>query len=142
MKSAAFVSCFALALLLVAPCLGARPDAQETPKIGVNVPFDFMVGQVMFPAGSYTIKSLQSRIVYLHASHGRESVGIAMKPIRTALHPSAPRLIFAEENGHYHLRELWVNSAMGIEVPAPRVAQLTTARRSSVEVPATCITCP
>jgi hypothetical protein len=142
MKSAAFVSCLALALLLVAPCLGAQPDAQESPKIGVDVPFDFMVGQVMFPAGSYTIKSLQSRIVYLHASRGRESVSIAMKPLHTALHPNTPRLIFAEENGHYHLRELWMNSAIGIEVPAPRVAQLTAARRASVEVPATCITCP
>lgn len=142
MKSAAFVSCLALALLLTAPHLGAQPEAQKPPEIGVDVPFDFMVEQVMFPAGSYTIKSLQGRIAYMHAIHGRESVNIAMKPIRTMLHPGAPLLIFAEENGHYHLRELWMNSATGIEVAAPRVAQLTTARRANVEVPATCITCP
>jgi len=141
MKSATFASWVALALLMVAPCLGAQPDAQEPPKISVDVPFDFMVGQVMFPAGTYTVKPLQSRIVSLHASHGRESVSIEMKLVGTALHPSTPRLIFAEENGHYHLRELWMNSAIGIEVPAPRVAQLTTARRSRVEVPATCIPC-
>ena len=56
MKSATFVSGVALALLLVAPSLGAQPHGQGLPKITVDVPFDFMVGQVMFPAGNYVVK--------------------------------------------------------------------------------------
>jgi len=141
MKSATFVSCVALALLLVAPWLGAQTKAQGSPKIRVEVPFDFMVGQVMFPAGNYAVKRLQNRTFFLQATHGRESVSIAPKPIRTALRPRTARLIFDQENGHYHLRELWMNSAIGIEVPEPRLAELSTVRRSGVEVLATCTSC-
>jgi hypothetical protein len=149
MKSATFVSRGALALLLVAPWLGAQTNAQgspqtnaqSSPKIRADVPFDFMVGQVMFPAGNYAVKRLQNRSFFMQATHGRESVSIATKPIRTALHPRTARLIFFQENGHYHLRELWMNSAIGIEVPEPRLAQLSTIRGSRVEIPATCTTC-
>ena len=141
MKSATFASCVALALLLVAPLLGAQPNGQGPPKIRVDVPFDFMVGQVMFPAGNYTLRPLQNRIFYLQASHGRESLSIATRPIRTALHPRTASLIFAEENGHYHLRELWMNSVIGVEVPGPRAEQPRTVRESRVEVPASCTTC-
>jgi len=140
-KSASYTSCVALALLLVAPLLGAQPNGQGSPKIKVAVPFDFMVGRVMFPAGNYTVKPLQDQTFYLQASHGLASVSIATKPIRTAMHPRTARLIFAEENGHYQLRELWMNSAIGVKVPGPAVEQLGTDRESRLEVPASCMTC-
>jgi hypothetical protein len=141
MKLATFVSCVALDLLLVAPSLGAQPHGQGLPKITVDVPFDFMVGHVMFPAGNYTVKPLQNRTFYLQASHGLAAVRIATKPIRAALYPRPARLMFAEENGHYHLRELWMNSAIGVEVPGPGVEQVRAVRESRVEVPASCTTC-
>jgi hypothetical protein len=141
LKPATFVSCVALALLLVSPWAGAQTNAQGFPKIRVEVPFDFMVEQVMFPAGNYAVKRLQNRTFSLQATHGRESVSIATKPIRTELPPRTARLIFAQDNGHYHLRELWMNSAIGIEVSEPRLAQLSTVRGSRVEVLATCTNC-
>jgi hypothetical protein len=52
------------------------------------------------------------------------------------MHPRTARLIFAEENGHYQLRELWMNSANGVKVPGPAVEQLGTDRESRLEVPA------
>ena len=141
MKSATFVSCVALALLLMVTSLGAQPHGQGPPKITVEVPFDFMVGHIMFPAGNYTVKPLQNRTFYMRASHGLESVRIETKPIRTALYARPARLTFAEENGHYNLRELWMSSAIGVEVPGPGVEQLRTIRESRVEVPASCIAC-
>jgi hypothetical protein len=143
MKSATFVSCVALALQLVAPWLGAqtKPQGSPNPKIRADVPFDFMVGQVMFPAGNYAVKRLQNRTFFLEATHGRESVSLAAKAIRTALGPRTARLIFFQENGHYHLHELWMNRAIGTEVPEPRLAQLSTVGRSRVEILATCTTC-
>ena len=141
MKSATFVSCVTLALLLVAPWLDAQTRGQAPAKITVDVRFDFMVEQVMFPAGNYTVRPLQDRTFYLQAGHGRASVSVAMQPIHTASGNRAARLIFAEENGHYHLRELWMNSAIGAEIPAPRVEQLRKVRGSRVEVPARCTTC-
>ncbi len=141
MKSATFLSCVTLALLLGAPWLGAQTRGPVPPKITVDVPFDFMVEQVMFPAGNYTVRPLQDRTFYLQAGHGRASASIATEPIRTASHPRTARLIFAKENGHFHLRELWMNSAIGAEIPGPRVEQLRAVRESRVEVRASCTNC-
>jgi hypothetical protein len=136
-KSATFVSWVTLAMLLVAPGLGA----QGSQEITVDVPFDFMVEQVMFIAGTYTVRPVGNQTFNLQAGRGRESVKFATEPIRMALHPSTGRLIFAEENGHYHLRELWMSSAIGVKIPGPQVKQLRTVARSRVEVPASCTTC-
>jgi len=141
MKSATFVSCVTLAMLLVAPGLGAQTRGQGSQKITVDVPFDFMVDQIMFIAGTYTVRPLGNRSFHLQASLGQESVQFAAEPIRTTSHPSTARLIFAEENGHYHLRELWMDSAIGVRIPGPRVEQLRTVSKSRVEVPASCTAC-
>ena len=142
MKSAPFVSCVALAMLLAAGQLGAQSRGQFLPKMRVDVPFDFMVGNVMFPAGNYTVRPLKNRTFRLRAIHGRESVSIAMKPIRPGSHPRSPSLIFAKEDRHYQLRELWMNPAIGVEVPGPGADQLHTVRESGeVEVPASCTSC-
>jgi hypothetical protein len=132
-------SCVALALLLIAPQVGAQTNAQAPAKVIVDVPFDFMIGRVMFPAGRYTIKRLTNRNVYLQASRGRASVRIATTPIHTSSPAGTTRLIFHKENRHYQLRELWMNSAIGAMIPEPQVEQLRTIRESRVEVPAICI---
>jgi hypothetical protein len=141
MKTATLVSCLVLALLLALPQLGAQTRVQSPPRITVDVPFDFMVKQVMFPAGNYSVGLLGTRTFRLQASHGLESVKFATEPIDTVLHAGTARLIFAQENGHYCLRELWMNSELGANLPGPRVEQLRTVGRSRVAVPAICATC-
>jgi hypothetical protein len=140
MRSAVFVSCVALALLVVTPQPCAQTRVQVAERITVDVPFDFMVRQVMFPAGSYTVRPLRNGTFKLRAGHGQESTNITTEPIRTTWRPATARLIFAEESGHYQLRELWMNSAMGVKVLEWR-AELRTVQGSRVEVQARCPTC-
>ena len=140
MKSAAFASCVALALFLTPPWLSAQPNGQAPPKITVDVPFDFMVGQVMFPAGHYLVTPTGKRTFYLRAGRGRESVKFHTVPVNTPSHPGA-RLIFLQENRHYQLRELWMNSAIGAKIPGPQAEELRSVHGSRVEVPASCIAC-
>ncbi|HXW89105.1 MAG TPA: hypothetical protein VEK33_01025 [Terriglobales bacterium] len=139
MKSVGSVSCAILALLLMAPLGAEAGPALE--RLTAEVPFDFMVKQVMFPSGKYLITLGQDRNIYLRARNGRESVSITAEPIRAASHSRSARLVFAEENGHYHLRELWMNSTTGREVPGPPMVQVRTIRAARVEVPASCTTC-
>jgi hypothetical protein len=141
MKSATFVSFVALALLLGAPWLCAQPNGQGPQKITVDVPIDFMVGQLMFPAGNYTVKPLGNRTFRLQADRGRESVKFATEPISTPWHPGPARLIFSKENAHYQLRELWMNSTIGARILGPQVKQVRPVRESRVEVPASCTAC-
>ena len=142
MKSARFVSCAVLALFLIAP-FGAQARGQAGQRITAEVPFDFMVKQVMFPAGTYVVTLAgDDRTVYLRASHGRESMSVAAEPIRTESRPRTARLIFAEENGHYHLRQLWMSSAIGREVPGPPMVARRTVHASRLEVrAASCTGC-
>lgn len=144
MKSAALVSCLALAMLLGASSLGAQTGEKAARVVAVNVPFDFMVEQVMFPAGSYTVKPLENRTFYLQAANGREAVRIATEPIPAASDPHTLGLIFDQQDGHHHLRELWMNSVIGVAVPGPRGEQLQAVRFSGPRVeilPVTCTIC-
>jgi hypothetical protein len=77
----------------------------------------------------------------LQATHGRASVKFATGPISAPSPAGATRLIFLQENRHYQLRELWMNSAIGTMIPGPQVEQLRTVGESRVEVPATCTGC-
>jgi hypothetical protein len=139
-KSATFASCVALALILTAPWLSAQPNEKAPPEIMVDVPFDFMVGQVMFPAGHYLVTPTGKRTFYLRAGRGRESVKFHTVPVNTPSYPGA-RLIFLQENRHYQLRELWMNSAIGAKIPGPQAEELRSVHGSRVEVPASCTAC-
>jgi hypothetical protein len=139
-KSATFASCVALALFLFPPWLGAQPNGQAPPKITVDVAFDFMVGQVMFPAGHYIVTPTGDRTFYLRAGRGRESIKFHTVPVRMPSQPGA-RLIFLQENRHYQLREVWMNSEIGAKIPGPQAEELQSVHGSRVEVPASCIAC-
>jgi hypothetical protein len=140
MKSASFISCAVLVLLLVG-LVGAQTRGSAPQKLTADVPFDFMVRQVMFPAGNYVVSVEGDQTFHLRARRGRDSSSITAEPIRTVSHPGGACLIFAEENGHLQLRELWVNATTGREIPAPPMELLRTVRASRVEVPASCTTC-
>jgi len=140
MKTARLVACAVLVLVLLAP-LGAQTHGQAAPRLTAEVPFDFMVQRVMFPAGDYVVTLAGDRTVHLRASHGRESVSVAAAPIRTESHSRTARLIFAEENGHYQLRELWLNSTTGRSVSGPPTVELHNVHATRLEVRASCTTC-
>ncbi len=137
MKSVSSVSCAILVLVLMAP-LRAENGLQ---RLSVEVPFDFMVKQVMFPSGKYLITFGDGQTIYLRARHGRESISISAERILTESHSRSAHLVFAEQNGHFHLRELWMNSTMGREVAGPPLVAVRTIRAARVEVPANCTTC-
>jgi hypothetical protein len=140
MKLASSIPSVILGLILVAQ-IGAQSRRQAPGKLTADIPFDFMVRQVMFPAGDYVVTPTGVRTFYLHGDHGRESASISVKPMQTASHPHTASLIFTKENEHFHLRELWMNSSTGGEVPEPPTEQLRNAFVSRVEVSASCENC-
>jgi hypothetical protein len=138
MKSALFHSCALLTLLVAS--LGAQTARHDTREMTVAVPFDFMIEQTMFPAGKYTVTVSGDHTFYFRANQGLESLGFATQTGST-VHPHSPSLIFAEDKGHYHLHELWMNSSIGGEVSVPEMEQLSSVHTSRVEVPAHCANC-
>ena len=134
MKPPTFVS-RALLVLCLATLGMAQTYKQAPQRLIADVPFDFMIGQVMFPAGSYEVSSDAGHTLQLRAQHGRESIKIEAQPIRTSSHPEGAALVFANENGHLRLRELWISATTGRELPTSE--QLYSVGASHVEIPLT-----
>lgn len=134
MKPLTFVSRTLLVLCLATLAL-AQTHGQAHQRLIADVPFDFMIEQVMFPAGGYEVSLDAGHTFQLQAQHGRESVKIEVQPIRTASHPDGAALIFANDNGHLRLRELWINATTGSELPTSE--QVYTVGASHVEIPLT-----
>lgn len=138
MKSAMFVSCALLGFLVSSlAAQTSRPDARQ---MTVDVPFDFMIEQTMFPAGRYTLAATGDHSFYLRANQGLESLAFATQSF-SALHAHPATLVFTEDKGHYHLHELWMNSSVGGEVSIPETEELTNVTAARVEIPANCAHC-
>ncbi len=134
MKSPTFVSRTLLVLCLAT--LGMAQTHKQAPQgLIADVPFDFMIEQVMFPAGSYEVALEAGQTFRLQAQHGRESIRVEAQPIRTSSHPDGAALIFTNENGHLRLRELWTNATTGRELPTSE--KLYSVGASHVEIPLT-----
>ena len=80
--------------------LGAGRPAAE---VGVHVPFDFMVGQHMFPAGYYRVRPAGAKAVRIESARGinavmmatDETVHISRRPLRLLFDKSSrpPQLV-------------------------------------------------
>src|SRR5690348_8736321 len=94
-------------LLLVAACANA-----QSVNVRANVPFDFVVGNATFPAGTYSIQSINegigsptllirgtdSKVMSLVGSNAAENLQAAEKS----------HLLFHRYGGTYFLAQIWM----------------------------------
>lgn len=121
--------------------VGAQTPQRNSRKITVAVPFDFMVGHTMFPAGNYMITQIGDQSFSVRARHGIESANFSGLFISTPSAAHTPSLNFEKANGHLQLRQLWVNSSLGVELPGNPLGQVFALNASHVRVPADCMNC-
>jgi hypothetical protein len=99
-----------LAVLLMA----TSANAQQT-KVTATVPFNFIAGDRVYPAGDYSISSNGSLLKItndetseLMLSHACESLSV----------PADTKLVFDSMGGNYFLRRIWVaGNSFGRELP-------------------------
>jgi hypothetical protein len=140
MRYTRFVSSVLLSVLLVTLAVG-QTSRKASRKITADIPFDFMVDQSMFPAGQYVITQAGDRTFHLQAKRGLESATFTIHPTAALSYGHTSRVAFAEHNGHFQLRELWINSQIGGELSGRSTLQLRTVRVSRIEVEADCTSC-
>ena len=100
----------ALAVLLMA----TAANAQQT-KVTATVPFNFIAGDRVYPAGDYSISSngfllkiTNDEKSELMLSHACESLSV----------PADTKLVFDSIGGNYFLRRIWVaGNSFGRELP-------------------------
>lgn len=106
-----------ISFLAVALIMGTLVGHAQVPaKLNLNIPFDFIVGRVMFPAGLYRVQSVGQHRILLSAAHGRESLIIVTRRIDSDSNPSRTGVVFTEANHHCHLLQLWLDPNHGEQV--------------------------
>jgi len=95
----------ALAILLLA----STASAQQT-NMKVNVPFDFFVGEQVYPAGEYTLRSMAGNDAMIRID-GRSEVRSAMlpsNPCAVRQRSEQTKLVFHRFGDSYFLYQAWI----------------------------------
>jgi hypothetical protein len=109
---------FALTVLLMA----TAAQAQET-KIRASVPFDFVVGDRVYLAGEYSLKSMAVNHAVLWIDNTQEpAASLVPSNACTGVTPSAKtKLVFRRMDENYFLYQVWVEGQLsGREFPISR----------------------
>jgi hypothetical protein len=82
--------------------------AQDSPRVNVTIPFDFVVGGKQLKAGEYVIESLlDRRAVLFRSKDGNVQQTVFTVPIETTKIGNHERLIFHRDTGNYFLSQVW-----------------------------------
>ena len=92
-------------LLAVAPAFG---QSRSSHKIQADIPFDFMVSDTTFPAGTYTLSTLMPDVLLIRSLDGHESVVVFTRDVQESLTaPDETKLVFNRFGGQYFLAQVW-----------------------------------
>lgn len=102
----------AFPLLLLAALAAPSPArAQLLGTLEVDVPFDFVVADTTFPAGSYLIdpaSSEEAATLRLSSADGRHETLFQTEDVAAVDAPADTHLVFDEVGGKHFLSQVWV----------------------------------
>jgi hypothetical protein len=119
-------------LLLGVLTLGSAAQAQSTPRvIKANIPFEFGVGNQVFPAGSYSLVSTAPALLELRDAEGHILAKVLTNSVEASKTTVTPTLQFNTEGGRYSLAQVWQeNYSIGQQLQ-PLKSRVKTAKRNS-----------
>jgi len=110
---------FSLFVLLASASAFAQGDGVEA-----KIPFDFIAGKKLLPAGDYTIKrgiEDQRDLLLIRGVDNPQAVFIFAEDTRADETPNATDLVFNKVGDEYFLSQVWVaGQDIGREIPKPR----------------------
>ena len=119
-------------LLLGVLMLGSTVHAQRTERIiKANIPFDFVVGNEIFPAGHYSVALVGPVLLELRDSQGRALINVLTQSVQAPATPGQPKLRFDNEGGQIVLTQVWQGgNEIGQQILRSRSATVAFRRRS------------
>ena len=95
-------------ILLSVLSLGLLAQAQSNERtIKANIPFEFSVGNRIFPAGSYALVRVAPFLLELRDPEGRVLANVLTQSVQSQTAPAQPRLLFDSEAGGHALTQVW-----------------------------------
>jgi len=99
-----------MVMLAVVPALGDGTGRLDH-KIQADIPFDFMVGDKTFPAGTYTFAepTITPGVLRIRSLDGHESVLVITQSVQESRTPSdETKLVFTRYGDQYFLAQAWI----------------------------------
>jgi hypothetical protein len=112
--------------------LGPAAQAQRAGRaIQAEIPFEFTVGDQVFPAGTYSLVTAAPALLDLRDAEGHTLTRVLTNSVETLKTPTSPTLQFKNDGGRYSLAQVWQeNYSVGQELPLPK-SRVKTAKRHS-----------
>jgi hypothetical protein len=110
---------YAIVLLgLLTAALVASGFGQLSIPLKANIPFDFQVGNKMFPAGEYRLEPMNSTLLIRSTDKSANAAMILVGSCRTLKAQERSKLIFHRYGSNYFLSKVWVaGETAGADVP-------------------------
>ena len=122
-------------LLLSVLMLGSALYTQHTERvIKANIPFDFVVGNGIFPAGQYSVVLVGPVLLELRDSRGRTLINVLTQSVRTLATSDRPKLRFDNEGGQNVLTQIWQEGYESGQQPLRSKSAKVAVRRGSEPV--------
>lgn len=86
-------------------------QAQPETHVTVAMPFDFMAGKTMFPAGAYTVEALGLQTFRLASRASSEYAVIKTRAVVANSNRHSRGLLFVNDGHHYRLYEIKMDAA-------------------------------
>jgi hypothetical protein len=116
--------------LLAAFCLPATAQVQN---LHVNVPFNFVVGNQMLPAGQYQVtQALNADHLAWLITGENITATVLTDSVESPKIAHVPSLVFLASGGRYSLLQIWNGEHFGRQVPRPNVKQMLVAQGSNL----------
>ena len=127
-----------LTIALLVGAVSAYVQAETQPLLKASVPFGFTVGDQSFPAGDYTISTIQIQardVIQLRSADGKRASFVASHPTYSPDPSAQTKLIFQHNGSEYFLSQIWtLGRTSGRELVLPDHAKELAQNGSTPDV--------
>ncbi len=121
-----------LMMAAVAMVAGSVGPAVASQEVAARVPFDFVVGGVRLPAGSYVITQGQGALVSIESTDRRHSAFVLMNAMAADKAGQGARLVFERVGGEHFLSQVVGGGRDGREVLVQTAAPERSTNQASI----------
>jgi hypothetical protein len=122
-----------LAFIGLALLLATTSAYAQTITVKANVPFDFIVGRSMFPAGQYTVQSIDGSALSIGNSDLHTRRIVLSRRCQSIQASDKTKLVFHRYGNSYFLSQIWAaGDNSGHELPKS-ARELEVARTFAVQ---------
>lgn len=97
-----------IALSLLGMLAGSATQAQTSGRVVVEIPFRFVAGKAILPAGKYMVKPNTTRnLLLIQSFDDRVSATVFARPVNASAIPGRGKLIFRRYGDRTFLYQVW-----------------------------------